>query len=139
MIAFENNEGSQGVVIDINSFCDKITTFVALIMETEDQKKVAEGEMQRVVENRFKGLTKEMLLVQANRKTIIRTVIRKAWPSILEQLYILVDIVPGVTWDNAELQVSITKFKETYESMKESNVTYETSSTGKNDFNFIYM
>ena len=128
----DEDDESEKIKIDFKGFCGHIQQFVDQLVETEQQQQAAAVAMKEAVESRFKGLTQKMM--QANKKLIIKTVIRRSWPSILEQLYQLVKIQPGVKWDDQDFQESIKSIQNKVKNKSESDSCFLTSPTGKQTF-----
>ena len=136
-----NMFGEQvGDEVSFESFCSDIKDFVVQIIETDRQGADAAAKMRAMVRTKFHGLTEDLLQNSANKKYIIKNVIRPAWHPLLEQLYNLVKVQPGVTVECVTLQKNIKEFQEKVSSICDSDSTFKHSQIGKTIYSsFIFL
>ena len=125
--------------INIPDFCLQIKTFVSQMIEADHLQKRAEVKLKKFVAQKFKDLKKDILDNNANKKYIIKTIIREFWPRILEQFFVLLQINKSIEWNEAEFQEKIQRFHEDLQSKIEADPEFEESDEGTNNKIFLLV
>jgi len=123
--------GDDQTSINFEDFCSQLSIHVSQIMGASLLLQTAEKSMKKDLTTNFKNLTQEILLNAANKKYIIKTIIRQNWPTMMEKLLELLLELTEDKWKDEGLQ-KVSSFREEFEDKKTIDLQFAQLTDGNN-------
>jgi len=107
-------------------------------MNTSYLLQTAESSMKKDLTATFQNLNQEILQNAANRKHIIKTIIRKCWPAMMEKFFDLLQKVTEDKWKDEGLQ-KVSSFREEFKDKMENDSQFAQLQDGNNYILYSFM